>query len=370
MSHLKDNNPFNEVLVIPSHGDASVEIKWSLDTSTIDPSCSDFLVRRSPDGYTNIKILHKPIQIITKENNYKFVDEDAYKGTRGRTWHYQVILREAGVAFYSGWVAARGRDPLLFAKEEQADDPILKVKFTTNDVDLDTEECVLPDLDPENYSEDVRTRNQQDGFLKRQELGAARAIMKLERKRMAVIGTKFIVIKRLIEGSKCTTCRDVETNQVLNTDCEICYDTGIIKGYDSPICVYAQNITPKEEELKPKQTGEGEDDKIMFVFRYVSAPEINQFDLLVQADDDMRFVVEKVQKFLFKGKQPLISHITASLVHRDHILYKLPVDCSLAPVSIDYNNIDINTLRLPPAENVSFDLKGHMQNLKIGSNDV
>tara|TARA_B100002019_G_C21268925_1_gene601019 strand:+ start:1760 stop:2872 length:1113 start_codon:yes stop_codon:yes gene_type:complete len=370
MSHLEDNNPFNEVLVKPQHGTSSVTITWSLDVSAIDPSCSDFLVRRSPDGYTNIKILHKPVKIVKQQDNYSFLDEDAYKGTRGRTWHYQVILREAGVAFYSGWVAARGRDPLLFAKEEEAKDPVFIKEYKSNDVDVVEEECLLPDLDPTAYSEDVRTRNQQDGFLKRQELGAARAIMRLERKRMAIIGTKFLVFKRLIEGKDCNVCRDKETNQVLNTNCETCYDTGTEKGYDSPVCVYAQNITPKREELNPRQTGEGEDDKIMYVFRYVSAPEISQFDLLVQTHDDMRFVVEKVEKFLFKGKQPLISHITASLIHRDHVLYTLPADCSLPPVSIDYNNIDLDNLKLPPVQDVSFDLKKDIESLTLNSNDV
>lgn len=369
MKNLKDNNPFNEVLVKPNHGSSSVTISWHLDTSSIDPKCSDFLVRRSPDGYTNIKILDKPVSLFKKKDDYSFIDNDAYKGTRGRTWHYQVILRESGVAFYSGWVAARGRDPLLFAREEDAVDPVQKLSLTSNDVDVDEESCVLPDLDPTAYSDDVRTRNQQDGFLKRQELGAARVIMRLERKKMSIIGTKFLVFKRLIEGKSCTTCRDSETNQVLNTDCNICYDTGIEKGYDSPVCVYAQNITPKKEALTPRQSGEGEDDKLMFVFRYVSAPEISQFDLLVQAHDDSRFVVEKIEKFLFKGKQPLVSHITASLIHRDHVLYTLPADCSMPPVDIEYNNLDESDIKLLPTQSSLFNLKSDINKL-IGSNDV
>ena len=105
------------------------------------------------------------------------------------------------------------------------------------------------------------------------------------------------------------------------------------------MCVYAQNITPKVEEVKPRHSGEGEDDKIIYTFRYVSAPEISQFDMLVQTHDDLRFVVEKVEKFQFKGKQPLVSHITASLVHRDDVLYRIPADCSMSPVSIGFNNL-------------------------------
>jgi len=370
MSHLKDNNPFNEVLVEPEHSSSSVTISWTIDASKIDESCSDFLVRRSPDGYSNIKILDKPISTSNLSDSYNFIDEDAYKGTRGRTWHYQVILREAGVAFYSGWVAARGRDPLLLAKEESAKDPIVQEIIISNDLDDKDESCVLPDLDPTAYSEDVRTRNQQDGFLKRQELGAARAIMKLERKRMSIIGTKFLVYKRLIEGSPCRECRDVETNQVKNTMCVTCYDTGITGGYDSPLCVYAQNITSKTEQLVPRQTGEGEDDKIMTTFRYVSAPEISQFDVLIQAHDDIRFVVEKVEKFLFKGKQPLVSHITASMIHRDNILYKLPADCNMEPIDIGYNNISEDSLKLPTFNNVNFDLRKDITNLQITSNDI
>ena len=118
MIELNDTNPFNEVIVSPNHGDGSALVEWTLDTSKIDRSCSDFLVRRSPDGHTNIKIVGEPISILKQVDSYSLLDKKAYKGSRGRTWHYQVILREAGKAFYSGWVAARGRDPLLFGKEE------------------------------------------------------------------------------------------------------------------------------------------------------------------------------------------------------------------------------------------------------------
>jgi|GEM_PF-6444001 len=333
MSDISDNNPFTEVVVFPNHGDASAKIEWTLDTSTIDNSCSDFLIRRSPDGLTNIKIVGEPISI-SSDTSYSFLDTEAYKGSRGRVWHYQVIVRKNGKAFYSGWVSARGRDPLLFGRDEDADAPIVKKGIiTSNDIDSnDTDICELPELDPNAYATKVRTRNQQDQFLKRQELGIARKIMRLERLQMKITGTRLLVFKRLLEGTPCTKCRDVETNQIKSTLCLTCYNTGVVGGYDTPVCVYAQNISQKVEEIKPRQTGEGEDDKISQTFRYVSSPEIDQHDLLVQVHDDLRFVVERVEKFMFKGKQPLISHITSTQIHRDSILYKITADCSLSPI--------------------------------------
>ena len=319
MSHLGEENPFTSVVAEPKHSDGSCFISWILDISKIDFKCSDFLIRRSPDAHTNVKVVSKSIKPIKNVNEYSFLDEEAYKGSRGRTWHYQIILRNKGKAYHSGWVAARGRDPLRFAKTEEG----LGLDIAmTNDTDLCQALNIGDDL---NVTEDQRTRLQEDDFLSKQELGMARQIMNLERVHMNRAGTRCYIFKKLLEGDSCEECRDTETGQVLNPNCKTCYNTGLIKGYDNPVTVYLENITKKTEQIRPRSTGEGEDDKIQYVFRHASDPEIDQFDLLVQHHDDIRFVVEKVDKFQFKGKQPLVSHITVSMVQRDNILYEIPI---------------------------------------------
>jgi hypothetical protein len=318
---LGEENPYTNVVAEPNHGDGSCLITWVLDVSKVDFSCSDFLIRRSPDAHTNIKFVTPPLLLSKGRNEYSFLDEDAYKGSRGRTWHYQILLRNKGKAYYSGWVAARGRDPLKYAKKEEGLGLDIAI---TNDTDA---VCFPLNLEEElNTVEDQRTRFQEDGFLNKQELGIARHIMNLERVHMKRAGTVLFIYKRLLEGDVCSECRDVDTGQVLNPNCVTCYNTGIVGGYDSPVEVYLENITKKTEQIKPRQTGEGEDDKIQFVFRHASDPEIDQFDILVQHHDDLRFVVEKVDKFQFRGKQPLISHITVSMVQRDNIIYDIPID--------------------------------------------
>ena len=319
MTHLGEENPFTSVVAEPDHASGACLVTWILDIAGLDFSCSDFLIRRSPDGHTNTKYVTSPLLAVPGLNEYSFLDEDAYKGSRGRTWHYQVLLRSRGKAYYSGWVAARGRDPLQFAKKEEGLETDLAI---TNDADV----CY-----PLNLGEDLsitsaqRTRFQEDGFLNKQELGIARHIMNLERVHMKRAGTRLFIYKRLLEGDPCTTCRDGDTGQILNPNCVTCYNTGIIGGYDEPVEVYLENITKKTEQVKPRQTGEGEDDKIQYVFRHASDPEIDQFDILLQHHDDVRFVVEKVDKFQFRGKQPLVSHITVSLVQRDNIIYNIPL---------------------------------------------
>ena len=318
MTHLGEENPFTSVIAEPDHAAAACLITWILDISDIDVSCSDFMIRRSPDSHTNIKYITSPISLVAGLGEYSFLDEDAYKGSRGRTWHYQILLRSKGKAFYSGWVTARGRDPLRFAKKEEGLGLDIAI---TNDEDV----CYPLDVDGEiNITSDQRTRLQEDGFLSKQELGIARQIMNLERVHMKRAGTVLFMYKRLLEGDSCTKCRDTETGQVSNPSCQTCYNTGIINGYDDPVIVHLENITKKTEQVKPRPTGEGEDDKIQYVFRHASDPEIDQFDILVQHHDDIRFVVERVDKFQFRGKQPLVSHITVSMVQRDNIIYKIP----------------------------------------------
>ena len=252
MSHLGEENPFTKVIAEPGHATGSCLVTWTLDISAVDVTCSDFLVRRSPDGHTNIKVVSGVIVTKSGVNDYSFSDEEAYKGSRGRVWHYQIILRNKGKAFYSGWVAARGRDPLLFAKTEESTAELP----TTNDIDA----CNIVTLDePGSIVTHQRTRHQEDGFLAKQELGIARQIMRLEKTHMKRAGTQMCVFKRLLEGAVCTECRDAETGQKTNPSCTSCYNTGISVGYDKPCLVYLENITKKTEEIKPRPTGEGED---------------------------------------------------------------------------------------------------------------
>ena len=151
--------------------------------------------------------------------------------------------------------------------------------------------------------------------------------MNLERIHHQRAGTRIALLKRLLEGTVCADCRDTDTGQVKNNLCPKCYNTGIIGGYDNPVCTFAEDITSRKESIQPDQQGHGESDKTMYVFRYASEPEVMQHDILVQLQDDLRFTVERVEKYMFKGKQPLVSHITASLVQRDNIIYSIPSDC-------------------------------------------
>lgn len=162
--------------------------------------------------------------------------------------------------------------------------------------------------------------------MNKQELGISRRIMDLERVHMRRAGIKSLIYKRLTEGEPCSECRDIETNQVLNPQCDTCFNTGFKQGYDKPVEIYLENITAKNEQVVAKNTGEGEDDKIQYVFRHVSDPEIHQHDLIVCVHENTRYVVEKSEKFNFKGEVPLVSHITVSLLQGDHVLYNISLD--------------------------------------------
>lgn len=323
---VDEYNPFTKVVVFPNHGEQSCRIEWTVDDD-VDILCSDFLVRRSPDqGYTNIKLVSGSLEpddvSFVREGDdsphYFHVDEDAYLGNRESTWYYQIIVRTDGRAHYSGWVSAKGRNPKGFSTEV--------TESTANDAD---EVCDEIDLESETLivSPNHEIKDQEDLFAPKQQLGITRRIMNLERIHHKRAGTRMALLKRLLEGTVCSDCRDVDTGQVRNSLCPACYNTGITGGYDKPVCTFAEDITARQEALQPDQQGHGESDKIMYVFRYASEPEIMQHDILVQLHDDLRFTVERVEKYMFKGKQPLISHITASLVQRDNVVYDVPVDC-------------------------------------------
>ena len=322
-------NPFTKVVAIPDHGEHSCRVEWIVnqDSDAIDITCADFLIRRSPDqGYTNIKLVSGSISAakegtfawVDNTRQYFFIDEDTYKGNRESTWYYQVILRQKGKAYYSAWVSAKGKNPL--GHSAKVEDP---------NADKDSEDCDLINLNSPGLviDDDNATRNQQDEFVTKQQLGITRQIMNLERIHNQRAGTRIALLKPLLEGTVCSHCRDIDTGQVRNSLCSICYGTGMVGGYDEPVCTYATDITSRHEALQPNPQGLGQDDPTRYVFRYVSEPEIFQHDVLVQIHDDLRFVVEKVEKYLFKGKQPLISHITTSLVQRDDIIYKIPALC-------------------------------------------
>ena len=337
---IDEYNPFTKVVAVSNHGEQSCRVEWTVDNS-VDLLCSDFLVRRSPDqGYTNIKLVSGSLEPdenqVTYEGDisphYFFVDEDAYLGTRESTWYYQIIVRADGQAHYSGWVSAKGKNPKgrsIKVVDPQADND---VEFC-DEVDLESESLIV--------SPNHAIKDQEDLFVTKQQLGITRQIMNLERVHHQRAGTRIALLKRLLEGTICADCRDTDTGQVRNSLCPLCFNTGIIGGYDTPVCTFAEDITPRNESLQPNQQGHGESDKTMYVFRYASEPEVMQHDILVQLHDDLRFTIEKVEKYMFKGKQPLISHITASLVQRNNIIYSIPADCDTrVKVAVTSNDSD------------------------------
>ena len=155
---LGDKNPFTSLVVRRNTTDKNYKIDWILDTSVIDFKCSEFLVRRSPDTYNNIKIVARDIKPLQSKTEYSILDENAIVTSRERTFYYQVILRNKSKAYYSGWTAPSGRHPLRFGLLEEG--LIIDVPMF-NDAEL--ENCFLLDLGSIlNVVEEQRTRLQVD----------------------------------------------------------------------------------------------------------------------------------------------------------------------------------------------------------------
>jgi hypothetical protein len=130
-------------------------------------------------------------------------------------------------------------------------------------------------------------------------------------------GVTMWLLSRKNWGTKCTSCRDEETNEVLDPLCSTCYGTGYVDGYWDP-------YEMEGRMLKRKQVvREGGDALTQMIMRVCPIPSISEKDVVVIDGSDERYVIESVDDTGNMAGKSIIQRLGMVGLSPGHVIYTL-----------------------------------------------
>lgn len=152
-----------------------------------------------------------------------------------------------------------------------------------------------------------------------------RSIMRAERVRFRELaGQQGYLLKRRIDGTKCTACRDYQTDEVVNAQCESCYGTGWVSGYFDPQeCIWAAvDSKTRHEELKEDRATVND---IIVGARMLAEPQLDEEDVWVARDTDMRWFVHTIKHIAEIRGYPLVYQVELRLAEFSNGVYQIEI---------------------------------------------
>jgi hypothetical protein len=106
-----------------------------------------------------------------------------------------------------------------------------------------------------------------------------------------IYGLDFWLLKRRHFGTRCTLCYDAITNEVLNSQCSICFATSWVGGYYTPVAMLGKKI---EAPIQSQVTSQSKDDTHFTQIQLLDFPRVEEGDLLVEKFTNKRFLIRSV----------------------------------------------------------------------------
>lgn len=133
-------------------------------------------------------------------------------------------------------------------------------------------------------------------------------------------GRLIKILKRRIDGQKCTNCWDSTLGRIIDDDCVVCYGTGVVTGYCDPIEVYAAiNAKPKQSQITPFGVWQP-NDALLDVLNY---PILSPDDIIIDLTN-RRWKIKQVITF-YKASHLISQRSVISLIGKDNIIYEINI---------------------------------------------
>jgi hypothetical protein len=140
-----------------------------------------------------------------------------------------------------------------------------------------------------------------------------------------VIPLEGYLLKRKWHGPLCK-CIDPDTEEIVDTDCHLCYGTGHIGGYWLAGVSRLIEISPVMEAPRrdPQQTRPPSDVQ-MATASILGIPPVNPDDVWVRKDSKRRYYIRAIRHRTEIAGVPLYSNIEMGLADYGDIVYQFPV---------------------------------------------
>lgn len=164
------------------------------------------------------------------------------------------------------------------------------------------------------------------GNLNKRDWNLAREITRKELLRLnqyTAIKGSILKVKR--SGTVCS-CVDPDTGEVGNSQDPVCYGTGWVGGYYTPMdCVFFDFTPDQRLEDREIQVRGMTDDSIRQI-RYIGYPMLYRYDVFVDKGTDERYYVNSIQNLAELRGVPIVVAAQLTPIPFSDIIYTLPVN--------------------------------------------
>ncbi len=262
-------------------------------------------------------------------HNYPFQRLVVYNSIMGTTyihWHLHPTMVDIGPYTYQLQVA-RTPNP---KDEEWTDigDPQVDAPFFTDDATpsygyyLDKYYRIILTTGEGRYISDAAGCF---GQLRPMEHKLAKDIRRRERLRAKYTAVPVTVLQKKRYGEKCPYCTGAQSDASSNSNCEYCYGTGYLGGYQTPYNMQVMDISPSRlKEIHYSNsvaTFNTAEDR--YQARAAGIPELYEGDIIIDRSTDQRFRVVTSPVIAQIHRVPLIRQVDMYLLPYSDVAYRI-----------------------------------------------
>lgn len=163
------------------------------------------------------------------------------------------------------------------------------------------------------------------GRLTRSDWLQVRELKRLEQLRLKrEAGTEGYLLKRRLFGAYCD-CTDPLTQEVRDAQCPTCFGTGFVGGYfDAYPCFYVELAEGNQRGHLDPMRG-SVDDLPVVKGRMVNDPQVFSYDIFVQKNSDIRWLVHELESKVEMRGLPVIVEATLRQLPFSNVAYDVPI---------------------------------------------
>lgn len=166
-----------------------------------------------------------------------------------------------------------------------------------------------------------------NGRLDRKDWLIAREIVRKEHlQQRKVDGTSGFLLVRKKFGVACTACQEWDTREVTDSNCAICYGTGIVGGYYPGVLQYMTLGGKWQRRITNATPPRGTNSDITEAGRCVLYPRIDTYDVWVRADSDQRYIIDSYEVAAQMKGLPLVAIAQLRLAPASDVVYSVPLE--------------------------------------------
>lgn len=159
------------------------------------------------------------------------------------------------------------------------------------------------------------------------------ALLKQKIQRDITIGFKFngvplAILKRMHWGTRCSACFDLLTKKVTRSKCDVCFGTGFMGGYFSPIRISGRLGV---KNIITDITPQGKADTNLVELTMLDYPLLEVDDVIACIRTNERYLVKKVMRTELQTV-PVHQKIILSEISRDASEYRLLINYDTLPI--------------------------------------